>query len=236
MDSASRMADRSPASNAARDGSSAAAGWITSHSGGLLHPRPHRRRRSAAAEFFANFDGNVNFLKQAGQNLDGANQNQIVQRSRVGNNNPHLRCEAQSPQRGAFSLQVFPREVEPHFVSLQEPVQFIASPKPQYLPQLRLGQSARLVFFQGERFQCPARQIAPRSRKPLGHIIGNVQRQLHARSLPRTAQVARHVKGLRSDDPPPGKPWPSLLTGSHQPQPGHREQSSPMLFLLVDSH
>ena len=60
----------------------------------------------------------MDFLEKAGQNMDGADEDEIVERSRVGDNNPHLTSKAQAPQGCAFTLEIFPRVIQPNFVSL----------------------------------------------------------------------------------------------------------------------
>jgi len=46
--------------------------------------------------------------------------------SRVGDNNGHLFSKAQSPQGGAFPVEVFASVIEPDLMRLEEAVEFIA--------------------------------------------------------------------------------------------------------------
>jgi hypothetical protein len=82
---------------------------------------------------------------------------------------------AQAPQGCAITLEIFHGVVQPYFMSLQEPVESVASLKPKKLPQLCLHQPASLVFSQSKCFQGAAREIAPRSGQALCNIAGDVQ-------------------------------------------------------------
>jgi hypothetical protein len=121
----------------------------------------------------------VDFLEEAGQDLDNGDKDQVMKRSRVGDNNPHLTSKAQAPQGGAFTLEIFHGVIQPNFMSLQEPVESVASLKPKKLPQLCRRQPASLVFFQSKCFQGAAREIAPRSGQALRNIVGDVKGDFH---------------------------------------------------------
>ena len=108
-----------------------------------------------------------------------------MKRGRVGDNNAHLGSEAQSLESRPFPLQVFPGEVEPHFMSLQEAIELVASLKAEKLAQLRLGEPARLELFQRKSFEGAAGKIAPRGGEALSDIIGDVEGEFHGRSLTR---------------------------------------------------
>jgi hypothetical protein len=104
----------------------------------LLHPRSDRRRSGLADQFVVNLNGNVNFFEKARYNEDGVDENQIVEGGRVSDNNPDLAPKAQSPESGAFTLEVFQGVVEPHLVSLEKAVEFMACLQAEKLAQLRL--------------------------------------------------------------------------------------------------
>jgi len=61
----------------------------------------------------------VDFLEKVGQDLDRGDDDQVVKRSRVGDNNPHLAPKAQAPQGRAFTLEIFHGVIQPNFVRLQ---------------------------------------------------------------------------------------------------------------------
>jgi hypothetical protein len=86
---------------------------------------------------------------------------------------------AQAPQGRAFTLKIFHGVVHPNFMSLQEPVESVASQKPKKLPQLCLRQPASLVFSQSKCFQGAAREIVPRSGQALRNIVGDVKGDFH---------------------------------------------------------
>ncbi|MGB2645706.1 MAG: hypothetical protein WBG02_17195 [Candidatus Acidiferrum sp.] len=98
-----------------------------------------------------------------------------MQRSRVGDNNPHLASKAQAPQCRQFALEIFRGVTKPDFMSLQETVEYVTSLQAKKLAQLRLRQTARLVLFQGRCFQSAAGEIVPRSGEALRNIIRNVE-------------------------------------------------------------
>jgi hypothetical protein len=108
-----------------------------------------------------------------------------VQRSRVGDNNPHLVSKAQAAQCRAFTIEIFPGVIQPDFMSLQEAVECVASLQAEQLAQLRFRQAAHLVLFQRKCFQSAAGEIAPRSGEALRDIIRNVKSHFHKRSLTR---------------------------------------------------
>jgi hypothetical protein len=95
----------------------------------------------------------MDFLKDAGQNVNGVDENQIVERSRVGDNNPHLASKAQAAQGGTFTLEIFDSKIQPDFMSLQEAVERVASLEAEKLAQLRLRQPPRFELFERKCFQ-----------------------------------------------------------------------------------
>jgi len=74
---------------------------------------------------------NVDFLEKAGQDLDSGDEDQVVKRSRVGDNNPHSASKAQAAQGRAFTLEIFHGVIQPNFMGLQEPVESVASLNPR---------------------------------------------------------------------------------------------------------
>ena len=87
--------------------------------------------------------------------------------------------EAQALQGGPITLEVFQRVVEPHFVSLEKAIQFLASREAQKLAQLRFGEPTGLVFLQTERFQGATGEVSARRGETLGDIVGDVNGELH---------------------------------------------------------
>jgi hypothetical protein len=121
----------------------------------------------------------VDFLEKAGQDLDSGDEDQVVKRSRVGDNNPHSASKAQAAQGRAFTLEIFHGVIQPNFMGLQEPVESVASLKPKKLTQLCFRQPASFVFSQSKCFQGAAREIAPRSGQALRNIVGDVKGDFH---------------------------------------------------------
>src|ERR1700722_5459558 len=99
-------------------------------------------------------------LEKAGQDVDGINEDQIMERRRVGDNNPPLASKAQAAQGRALTLQVFPCVIQPDLMSFQESVERVTSLETKKLPQLRFRQTTGLVLPQCKCFKCTAREIA----------------------------------------------------------------------------
>jgi hypothetical protein len=122
----------------------------------------------------------MNSLEKAGHTVDSVDEDQVVERSRVGDDNPHSVSKAQSPQGRAFPLEVFQGVVEPHLMSLEKAVEFMASLQTEKLAQLRLSQPTSLVLFQRKCFQCAAGEIAPCGGEPLSDIVRDVECDFHS--------------------------------------------------------
>ena len=73
-----------------------------------------------------------------------------MERSRVGDHNPHLASKAQAAQGLALAFKVFPGVIQPDFMSLQEPVERLTSLEAKKLSQLRVRQTPGLVFSQSK--------------------------------------------------------------------------------------
>jgi len=84
--------------------------------------------------------------------MDSVDKNQIMERSRVSDNNLHLTSKAQAPQSRTFTLEIFLCVIQPDFVGLQEAVARVARVQAEQLPQLGFRQPARLVFFKRKSF------------------------------------------------------------------------------------
>src|SRR5260370_20519562 len=95
----------------------------------IVEVAPSRCARSEEwpRSLVADLDGNVDFLEEAGQDLDNGDKDQVMKRSRVGDNNPHLASKAQAPQGCAFTLEIFHGVIQPNFVCLQKTVECVAS-------------------------------------------------------------------------------------------------------------
>jgi len=126
---------------------------------------------ASQVSFVANFGRNIDSLEKPGQNMDGVNEDEIMERSRVGDHYPHLASEAQAPQSRALTFEVFLGVIQPrlHVTSGTRPARRESGSKK--LPQLWLCQTAGLVLAQskcfqgrGERDRSPMRTAAPRHR------------------------------------------------------------------------
>jgi len=70
--------------------------------------------------------------------------------------------------------------------------------KAQHFRNLVKGQSALAVALKGNGFERSAGHIAAGSRKPLGDVVGDVQRNFHALSLARERRSAAAVEIVNS--------------------------------------
>jgi hypothetical protein len=69
-------------------------------------------------------------------------------------------------------------------VSLQEAINLVAGFKAKQAPQIWLIEAAHPVFFRQQGFQGAAGEIAiPGVSKPLGDVVGNLERDFHAFTL-----------------------------------------------------
>jgi hypothetical protein len=84
----------------------------------LLHPVSHGGWSGGRYKLVSYLDGCVYSFEEAGQNVNSADENQVMQRCRVGDNDTHLLAKAQPAQGRPFTFQVFRRISQPHFMSL----------------------------------------------------------------------------------------------------------------------
>jgi len=68
------------------------------------------------------------------QDLDSGDEDQVVKRSRVGDNNPHLASKAQTAQGRAFTLEIFHGVIQPNFREPSGTLESVASLEPKKLP------------------------------------------------------------------------------------------------------
>ena len=78
----------------------------------------------------------MNSSKEVRKDLNRVDQNKVVQRRRVSDNDPHLTPKAEAAQSGPFALQISLCEVQPNLMLFQESVQFIARFESQQLADL----------------------------------------------------------------------------------------------------
>src|SRR5437899_1473340 len=65
-------------------------------------------------------------------------------------------------------------------MGLEKAVEGVAGAKAKQAAQLRLGKLTAPVFFERERFERPAREVAAGRLKPFRHIVWNLDGYLHA--------------------------------------------------------
>jgi hypothetical protein len=91
--------------------------------------------------------------------FDGVDQHQIIERPGVGNDEPHARSEAEPLQVVTLAFDILKGVWLEHVMCLQKLLELgpRAEPEP---PQLRLGQMAEHVFFEGQSFERAAFDLA----------------------------------------------------------------------------
>ena len=77
-----------------------------------------------------------------------------------------------------LTVQVFHRVILQDIVSLQKLVDLKAGLESEEPPEIRLGETATLEFFSGERFQSAPGQVAD-GLHSAGQIVGNLRDQVH---------------------------------------------------------
>ncbi len=103
----------------------------------------------------------------------------------VGDDDPH-RSESQTLQGVTLAIKIFQRVLVIYMVGLEEAIQFVSGFKAQHAAELGLGDMPGLEFFQREPFERPARKVgAAFGGQTAGKLIGNLDRQVHALTVPR---------------------------------------------------
>jgi len=123
------------------------------------NPPLQRKRGFPMLQFAPNDSGQEYLLKQRGKDVDMADQDQIVDRACVGDDQLH-KSESQALQVVHIAAHVLNGDVRGYPMVLQKAVEFVTGPEAQQTAQLRLRYALQLVFLEGETFQNSARQIA----------------------------------------------------------------------------
>ena len=129
-------------------------------------------------------DRNRDSFKHAGKKLHMPDLDQVVDRTGIGNHQPH-RSESQFFESLAFVLEVFQTVILVDAVGLEKTVQLNAS-QSQHLTQLQLGDAACPEFLKREGFQRPALQLVVNSlaAELSGQVIRELEGELHYSTHP----------------------------------------------------
>lgn len=126
--------------------------------------------------------------EQARQQFDFVDQNQIVQRPRVRDDDRHAASEAKPGQRLDLTVKLLQREGLVHPMRLEKTVNLVGHRKAKRLPQFLLADLPGAKRFQHQRLQRLTLKVAPNPAKAGGKFVGNAHEQNHILVLP---QVGR---------------------------------------------
>ncbi len=141
------------------------------------------------------------------------------------------RSEAEPAKISPVLLQISCRVGTGDFMRPEVGVKLDARFKTEETAQLRLRQPTALVFFGGERFKRPARQVTSVSHEALGNIIGNFDNHIHRLDVTRYRPWNKlHHSGIalaqtvevilrRLTPSPPAPATPSPARGTHRRAP-----------------
>jgi hypothetical protein len=106
------------------------------------------------------------------------NQDKIVERTSVGDNEPHWSSESETPKVISVVLEVIDRIRHVNVMSLEKRVQGLSRRESKQPTQFRLRETPQSELLDCERLKHSARQI-PRSSKAGREIIRNVNGHVH---------------------------------------------------------
>jgi hypothetical protein len=135
-------------------------------------------------KFIAHRLGHENRLEQLWQQVDCFDQNQIVDGPVSATTSRMRLSETEPPQVAPLALQIIKAVGLEHVMRLQKTVEGVARTEAKQTAQLVLRKMTKLVFFTRQRFQRTPGEIATRGGEALGDIIGNLDYQVHAFSIP----------------------------------------------------
>lgn len=142
-------------------------------------PCPHRRRCIGMCKFVTHSHGHENHLEQVWQDVDCVDQDQIIEGTGIGDNQPHGFLKTESLQIAPLALQIFKAVGLEHVMRLQKTVERVARSKAEQTAQFGLREVTLLVFLKRQGFERAARQIATGSGESLGDIVRNFNDQIH---------------------------------------------------------
>jgi hypothetical protein len=135
------------------------------------------------AELVINRSRHQDLLEQFRQYLDRVNQYKIIDRPGIGDDEPHGLSESEPFQVSPLAREVVEAVRLEHIMGLEEAIEGVAGTKAKDAAQLWLGKLTAPVFFERERFERPAREVAAGSLKAFCHIVWNLNCYLHAVTL-----------------------------------------------------
>jgi hypothetical protein len=110
------------------------------------------------------------------------NQNKIIQRTGVGDDEPHWSSESKPPKVIPIVIEVVERIRGVQIMSLEERIQRLSCPESEQVTQFRLREAPQSELFDRKRLQRTARQLARRP-EAVREIVGNMNGHVHDRIL-----------------------------------------------------
>jgi len=148
----------------------------------MICPFAHNGRRSGIALFCADRPGNQHSREQRRKEIDRADQDRIIQRPGIGDDDPLAASKPQPVDHLLLAMEIGKRIRLENIVRLQKSVELHARSKTQNPAQLRLRETFQFEFVKRQRFESAALKFA-RGAKPLREIIGNLDNEIHEAKL-----------------------------------------------------
>jgi len=118
------------------------------------------------------------FFKQAWQELNAADQNQVIDGTGVGNDKPHRFSESQAFEIGKVAFDIGHCDVFINAMGLEEAVELVSGFKAEQANKFWVRDMTVLIFFYRQPFQRSARQTVAIRTQAAGEIIGDVHCQV----------------------------------------------------------
>lgn len=138
------------------------------------------------AKLVAHDPGYTHGLEQLREQIDLSDQDEIMGRPGIGDNDPHA-SKAEPVEGLLLALEIGKRAGFIDLVRLQEAVQLVKHFNAEQAAKLGLGQPAGAKGFRGQRLQRLALDITGGA-EPLREIVGNVKNEIHRITVPRQAR------------------------------------------------
>ena len=144
-------------------------------------PAPDHQGRERVGKLGLNGDRQRDFFRHAGKKIDLTDQDQIIDRAGIGNDQPH-RSEPELFEGLPFLFKIFERVLLIDAMGLEKAVQFDAS-QAEHVTQLNFGDTARPERFEGEALQSHARNVTTTFDQMGRDSVRNVNSYIHSSTL-----------------------------------------------------
>jgi hypothetical protein len=148
-------------------------------------------------QFVPNEFWNEYLFEQSGQDFDLPNQDKIVQRTGVGDDQPHRPLESNSVKVVPILVQVIHRKRKVDLMGLEHLVQCLARRQSEQTAQFRLREPAQSKLLDRQGFQDAPGQVAG-SPKPDREVIGDVNGYIHGNDFTGAHIDSQKAQAFRS--------------------------------------